>query len=129
MDYSDKMDSMILFLNENKKEYHTEIGSFIKEIESDPEERDFVNWNRKHFNSGWFFDLWDVLSQQDTEFLKEVVQARHMDYIINSVNWMLISRQVNLLDEKIMDVFNDRINMDFAKQYNPTYKDYIASNK
>lgn len=124
MEYFDKMDQVIHYLSLNKKDYNDELTAFMKMIENDPEESDYVSWNYKHFNSVWFFNLMEELYKYDTEFIQDIIQSGHLDYILNKLNWRLISRQIDMNDTKFMNIFKPYIDMEFAKIHNPLYSVY-----
>jgi hypothetical protein len=118
------MDELIQYLSKNKKNYYNEYNEFMIDIENDEEERDYTRWHSKHFNSVWFLNLWGTISKYDIEMIQQVIKDKHIDFIIQRVNWILMSRLVDLTDKKFMHVFGDRLSMEFAKEYNNTYKQY-----
>jgi hypothetical protein len=121
------MDELIHYISENQKKYYDEYKEFLADIENDEEERDYERWHSKHFNSNWFLNLWKSISKYDVEIIQQVIEDKQMDYIIRQVNWVLMSRLVDLTDKKFMAVFGRLLSMDFAKKYNDTYNQYITS--
>jgi len=116
------MDDITMMKFPTREEMSAENRACIERLKQDPEEEMYIGWHMKHMNSSRFFSLWNKLQEYPDEIITECINDDNkFKPVVDSQNWMLMSRQCNFNDEKFMKHFSNRIVDSFAKQYNPSY--------
>ena len=79
-----------------------------------------VAYNMKHFRIKLFQEVWNIykkLSHEDKVRMRETILP---DFTV--INWITMSRLYDPIDTEFVEMFGDRINLEFAKEYNPYFQ-------
>ncbi len=77
-------------------------------------------YNMKHFRIKLFQEVWNIykkLSHENKVRMRETILP---DFTV--INWITMSRLYDPTDIEFVDMFGDRINLEFAQQYNPYFQ-------
>ena len=78
-------------------------------------------YNMKHFRINLFQQIWNIykkLSYEAKVYMRDTILPN-----FTSINWITMSRLYDPTDIEFVDIFGDRINLEFAQQYNPYFQE------
>jgi hypothetical protein len=123
------MDGLIKDISKNKKKYYDDYKKFMINIKNDENYRYYESWYSIQFNNNWFLKLWKSISKYNIKMILQIIEDKYMDYIIREVNWIVMSRLVDLNDKKFITIFGDRLSLEFTKNYNNIYNQLLQIRK
>ena len=99
---------------------------FEKAIMEDEEEQHMYRWHMKHSRVDNYIDTWYLVNKFNERERNIILDSEFFfnPKLMRCFNALTFSRRIDMTDKDLLKYFENYIDYNFAKQYNPTFENY-----
>ena len=99
---------------------------FERAIMEDEEEQHMYRWHMKHSRVDNYIDTWYLVNKFDEKERNIILDSEFFfnSELMGRFNALTFSRKIDMKNNDLLKYFENYIDYNFAKQYNPTFDSY-----